>query len=182
MARILTVQRGKRTVVLNRHAYRYDPRILWRLVFDMWLPTGRRQITREFGSRDEAYSVLADAEGLEVRSRRSLLSPADVGDSRRGHADPKISTRGYRRSFGPPQGRCAKGLLFAARTPSVNSSAYRAIKWGEQTRCAAQEGCGSWRVRAQRPYRDHGRQEAPRTLLRRTPAGTICCANTDSHR
>jgi site-specific recombinase XerD len=78
LARILTVQRGRRTVVVNGHAYRYDPCTLWRLVFDVWLPTGRRQITREFRSRDEAYSVLADAEGLEARSRRSLLSPADV--------------------------------------------------------------------------------------------------------
>lgn len=78
MARILTVERGRRTIAVNGHTYRYDPRTLWRLMFDIWLPTGHRQITREFRSRDEAYSVLADAEGLEARSRRSLLSSADV--------------------------------------------------------------------------------------------------------
>lgn len=47
-------------------------------MFDMWLPNGHRQIVCEFSSRDDAYVVLTDAEGLESRSRRSLLSPADV--------------------------------------------------------------------------------------------------------
>ncbi|HEV2282894.1 MAG TPA: hypothetical protein VGX75_10970, partial [bacterium] len=75
MARILTVQRRARAIVAKGRRYRYGPRLLWRLAFDVWLPNGHRQIVREFSSRDDAYAVLADAEGLESRSRRSLLSP-----------------------------------------------------------------------------------------------------------
>jgi integrase len=78
LARILTVQRRARSIVAKGRRYRYGPRTLWRLAFDVWLPNGRRQIVREFGSRDDAYTVLADAEGLEARSRRSLLSSADI--------------------------------------------------------------------------------------------------------
>jgi integrase len=79
MASLWHVHQKARKVSANGKEYMYPARAFWRVFYRVCLPSGAVvEKTRDSSSKSRAALLLSDAEKLEARSQRSLLSQTDV--------------------------------------------------------------------------------------------------------
>jgi integrase len=79
MAGLWRISQKARRVRVNGKEYRYPARVVWRVFYRVWTPQGKfLERAKDSPNKGKAALLLSEAEKLEARSQRGLLTEADI--------------------------------------------------------------------------------------------------------
>ncbi len=100
MAGLWRIYQKARRVRVNGTEYRYPARVIWRVFFRVWTPQGKfLEKAKDSSTKSKAALLLSEAEKLEARSQRGLLTQTDI---RTFHAVGLLSDKQTRLFLGYP--------------------------------------------------------------------------------